>query len=116
MCLTSELSWFYSRQTHVVICPQNGQTNSVAHSASSSMDAGGLFPWETCPWFEADNSVPSRSQLQNEWIYTSNPPCAHMALKGSFTITFTVYFNTNQDKESKMPLGTKKTYIMISVV
>jgi hypothetical protein len=31
-----------------------------------------------------------------------------MALKGSFTITFTVYFNTNQDEEHKMLLGTKE--------
>jgi hypothetical protein len=62
------------------------------------MDARGLFTWEMCPWFEADNSAPSRSQLKNEWSYTSNPPYEHMVLKGSFTITFTVYFNTNQDE------------------
>jgi len=72
------------------------------------MDAGDLFPREKRTWFEADNSVPSRSQPQNEWSYTSYPPYAPMALQGSFTITFTVYFNTNQEEENKMPLGTNE--------
>ena len=108
MCLKSELWWFYSRQGHGVICRQNGQTTSVAHSASCSVDAGGLFTWEMCSWFEADISALSRSQFQNEWSYTSNPPYVHMALKGSFTITFTVYFKTNQDEECKTPLGSKE--------
>jgi hypothetical protein len=56
---------------------------------------------EICQWLKADNSATSRSQLKNE------RSCAHMALKDSFAITFTVYFNTNQDEEHEMLLGTK---------
>jgi hypothetical protein len=36
-----------------------------------------------------------------------------MALKGSFTINLTVYFNANQDEECKMPLGTEEKTLLL---
>jgi len=100
--LWAGLSWVHFPKEARDCSLQIIQTNSEAHTASSSMDVGGLLPGVEATEASADHVIPSSGDIKNGWKHTYTcRMCLYAGNRDSFNVHRAVHRNISVVKPTR---------------